>query len=129
MVRRLLPIIVMVIAVGAVMVGVKVKDLVVYQKRVADIEIAEVNLARVPDGVYEGCYDAGLVSARVKVSVSKHRIDGIEIVEHLHGRGGEAEGIPDKVVEAQSLMVDAVSGCTSSSKVILKAIENALGGP
>ncbi|GAI95081.1 unnamed protein product, partial [marine sediment metagenome] len=31
-----------------------------------------------------------------------------------------------KVVEAQTLQVDAVSGATYSSKVILKAIENAL---
>lgn len=30
------------------------------------------------------------------------------------------------VVEAQSLQVDAVSGATYSSKVILKAIEDAL---
>jgi uncharacterized protein with FMN-binding domain len=31
-----------------------------------------------------------------------------------------------KVQEAQSLQVDLVSGATSSSKVILKAIEDAL---
>ncbi len=129
MVRRLLPIIVVVIAVGAVMVGMRVKDMVIHQNRVKGIEISEVDLARIPDGVYEGYHNAGLVSARVRVSVSEHRIAGIELIEHLHGRGAEAEAIPDRVVETQSLMVDVVSGCTSSSKVILKAIESALGGP
>jgi len=34
--------------------------------------------------------------------------------------------IVDSVIENQSLDVDAISGATYSSKVILKAIENAL---
>jgi uncharacterized protein with FMN-binding domain len=55
-----------------------------------------------------------------------HKIEYIELVKHKNGRGGPAEIIPIKVVEAQSLDVDIVSGATSSSKVILKAIENAL---
>lgn len=36
-----------------------------------------------------------------------------------------AESIPQMVIEAQSLEVNVVSGATYSSKVILKAIENA----
>ncbi len=39
---------------------------------------------------------------------------------------GKAEKIPDKVLEEQSLQVDIVSGATFSSKVILKAVEDAL---
>ncbi len=37
-----------------------------------------------------------------------------------------AEIITDKVIDTQSLQVDAISGATYSSKTILKAIENAL---
>jgi len=66
------------------------------------------------------------VSAKVKVVVKGHRITGIELVEHRHGRGAAAEAIPGRVVEAQCLAVDTVAGATYSSKVILKAIENAL---
>jgi uncharacterized protein with FMN-binding domain len=33
-----------------------------------------------------------------------------------------------KIIEAQSLEVDVVSGATGSSKAILKAVENALSG-
>lgn len=51
---------------------------------------------------------------------------GIDLVKHNHGKGASAEIITDKVTEAQSLDVDIVSGATSSSKVILKAIEDAL---
>ncbi|MBA7580983.1 hypothetical protein ES708_22882 [subsurface metagenome] len=53
-------------------------------------------------------------------------IAGIELVKHRSGQGAPAEMIASKVVEAQTLEVDVVSGATYSSKVILKAIENAL---
>jgi uncharacterized protein with FMN-binding domain len=44
----------------------------------------------------------------------------------VNGKGKPAEVIPQKVMDAQSLQVDTISGVTSSSKVILKAIEKAL---
>ena len=37
------------------------------------------------------------------------------------------EKLADDMVKQQSLNVDAVSGATNSSKVIRKAVENALG--
>jgi uncharacterized protein with FMN-binding domain len=60
------------------------------------------------------------------VTINNHKITGIELVKHNHGQGAPAEVITGKVVEAQTLEVDIVSGATYSSKVILKAIENAL---
>ena len=47
-------------------------------------------------------------------------------MEHVNGQGSGAERIPATVVEKQTLQIDMVSGATYSSKVILKAIENAL---
>jgi len=58
--------------------------------------------------------------------VQDHQIKEIELVRHDHGQGSSAEVIPDRILEAQSLEVDIVSGATASSKVILKAVENAL---
>ena len=49
-----------------------------------------------------------------------------QLLEHQTGLGGKAEAIIDQVIQNQSLEVDAVSGATTSSKTILKAIENAL---
>jgi uncharacterized protein with FMN-binding domain len=40
--------------------------------------------------------------------------------------GRPAEAITERVVAAQTTQVDAVSGATGSSRVILKAIENAV---
>lgn len=101
-------------------------DLKTYQKQVEEITISNVDLSKVEDGNYTGSYEVLWVAAEVKVNVKNHKIEGIELVRHKNGKGASAEIIPNKVVEAQSLAVDIVSGATSSSKVILKAIENAL---
>lgn len=101
-------------------------DLRTYQKQVDDITISNVDVSKVADGTYTGSYEVLWVAAEVKVTVRNHKIEEIELVNHKNGRGAPAEIIPDKVIESQSLQVDMVSGATSSSKVILKAIENAL---
>lgn len=90
------------------------------------LQIEEVDLSTIKDGSYSGEYSALPVSAKVKVTVEGHQITDIELVEHVNGQGSGAEIIPATVVEKQTLQIDTVSGATYSSKVILKAIENAL---
>lgn len=92
----------------------------------ADLEITTPSLDKVSDGTYQGSYEAGLTSAKVEVVMANGRIADLQLLEHDHGRGEAAEAIIDTVVEEQSLEVDAVSGATISSKVILKSIERAL---
>ena len=50
----------------------------------------------------------------------------IRILEHKNERGQAAETIVDQIVSEQKIDVDAISGATNSSKVIKKAVENAL---
>lgn len=88
--------------------------------------ISNINLSKIKDGIYYGEYKTMLVSAKVKVYVKSGKIMKIDIVEHKHGRGKKGEDIISRVIEYQSLKVDPISGATVSSKVILKAIENAL---
>jgi Uncharacterized protein conserved in bacteria len=97
-----------------------------YKEKVANLNISNVDLTKIPDGTYNGSYGVTFVEAEVKVSVKEHKITKIDLVKHKNGKGAPAEVIPDRVVKAQSLDVDMVTGATSSSKVILKAIENAL---
>lgn len=86
-----------------------------------------VALNSVDDGTYVGeCSPSSLTSATVEVTVKNHKIENIKLLEHVYGKGKPAEVITGKVVKAQSLEVDLVSGATGSSKVILKAIENAV---
>lgn len=99
-----------------------------YKKIVADIVIEEPDLSALADGVYHGSFDAILVAADVSVEVKDKKIKDIVINKHKTERGQKAEVITKEVLSAQSLKVDTISGATNSSKVILKAIDNALKG-
>lgn len=91
-----------------------------------NLTIEEVDLNSIEDGTYEGSYGSFPVSAIVEVTVKDHRMTEIKLVDHSNGQGQPAEVLPEKVVESQSVKVEAISGATYSSRVILKAIETAL---
>lgn len=92
----------------------------------SQIEIVNPDLSKAADGTWTGEWKTSLVKAQVSVSTTSHQITKIAILRHDCGRGKPAEAIADRVIRAQSLQVDAVSGATGSSKVILRAIQNAL---
>ncbi|NCB42947.1 MAG: FMN-binding protein [Clostridia bacterium] len=127
--KRRVWIIVCVILLLATGIGLKflmaVQD---YKSTISEIDIKSINLEEVEDGRYIGYYDASFVKAEVSVDIKDHRITDITLLQHVNGRGGPAEAIIPEVIKSQSLQVDAVSGATSSSKVILKAIEIAIQG-
>lgn len=118
---------ILILIIGAIFTVVVVKsNLEANLEKLTDLPISDVDLTKVEDGIYTGRYTAFPVAAVVKVTIKGHKITGINLVKHNNGQGKTAEVIPGKVVEAQTLDVDIVSGATYSSKVILKAIENAL---
>ena len=106
--------------------GLYLKSIGDYKAKVDALTFEEIDLKKVEDGVYEGQCDTGVVQARVQVTVRDHRMESIELLEHENGRGTPAEAILDQMVQNQTTAVDAVSGATCSSKVIRKAVENAL---
>ena len=101
-------------------------ELLNYKKTIKEIKIENVDLSTISDGKYTGSCDASYIAAEVSVTVKDHKITDISLLKHKNERGKPAEVIPQKVVETQNLKVDTISGATNSSKVILKAIENAL---
>lgn len=98
------------------------------EEAVGAIEIGSVDLSEIEDGTYGGTFIAGMIRSDVRVVVENGTMVEIEILRHDTGRGEGAEAIVDDVLAAQSLDVDLITGATNSSKVILKAIENALTG-
>jgi uncharacterized protein with FMN-binding domain len=89
-----------------------------------DIHPALPDISGKPDGVYRGSYKVGPVEATVDVALSNAAISGITIIEHNCSPFGKpAEAITQRVIDRQSLDVDAISGATASSKAILKAVE------
>lgn len=91
-----------------------------------DDNIGKIDLSEVEDGIYVGEYISKPLKAIVDIEVKDNKIISIELIEHEYGFGKAAEGIIDLVIEEQSLQVDAISGATYSSSVILKSIENGL---
>ena len=106
--------------------GIYLKSISDYKAMVAALTFDEIDLTKVEDGIYEGQCDTGIVRARVQVTVRNHRLESIDLLEHENGRGTPAEAILDQMVQDQTTAVDAVSGATCSSKVIRKAVENAI---
>ena len=90
------------------------------------IEIVDPDLSKAADGTWTGEWNTSLVKAQVSVNTTSHQITKIDILRHDCGKGKPAEAIVDRVIQAQSLQVDAVSGATGSSKVILRAIQDGL---
>lgn len=88
--------------------------------------ISDVDLTTIADGTYTGTYDVDFISAKVEVIVEKNIIKNITLLEHHNDRGAAASTITETMVEEQKIDVDAIASATNSSKVIKKAVENAL---
>ena len=90
------------------------------------IVIKNPDLNKVADGTYRGQSKVGPVRVTLDVTVQDRAIKDIDLIRHFNGLGKKAEAIIPRVIEAQSLEVDTVSGATGSSKAILQALERAL---
>jgi uncharacterized protein with FMN-binding domain len=92
-----------------------------------NIVIEEVNLSRVPNGTYEGEASNFHDSAKVNVTVQDHLITEIEILKvSPSGMQAKIEDLVQRIIALQTPNVDIVSGASASSKVFLKAVDNAL---
>jgi uncharacterized protein with FMN-binding domain len=91
-----------------------------------------VDFSRLNDGTYHGTYEGGMYKWRAnecQVTVSSGDVTDIQLVvsqEDPSGKKTQHKALYDRVVRAQSLQVDTISGATLTSKAYLKAVENAL---
>ncbi len=84
--------------------------------------------SKLVDGTYEGAYSSWPNKAVVAVTVQNGSISDVRILSHRASWIGEKaeKDIPLRIIEKQSAEVDAVSGATNSSWVIMNAAQNAL---
>lgn len=99
-----------------------------YKESVRRINIVEIDLHNISDGEYIGECNVGYIYAKVKVQVADHQLDSIELLEHQNEHGTLAEQVVDEMIKQQANKVDAISGATNSSMVIMRAVEHALLG-
>jgi len=87
----------------------------------------DINKNKLADGVYEGSYESGLNSADVEVTINDKKILKIIIVKHSCSPiGKKAEAVIDRIIHEQATKVDAITGATNSSHVIMNAIHKAV---
>lgn len=101
-------------------------------KEAKSLPIASINFKKLKDGSYTGYYEGGMYQWRtneVQVTVAEGKVTDIKL---LQAKEGVEKGlvIADKmysrIIDNQSLQVDAVSGATLTSKAYIKGVENAL---
>lgn len=97
-----------------------------YRESIEALTIGELDPGKLDPGSYHGLYETKFVTAEVEVTIASGGMSDIRLLRHENGKGGPGEAVIDRVLQAQSLQVDTVSGATASSKVILKAVEDAL---
>ena len=95
-------------------------------KEAIELEDVTVDIAKVADGIYEGHSELGPVIVDVKVTVEKGKMIEVEIINHQNGFGQSANAIVENMVDKNTYDVDAISGATVSSEVIINAVNNAL---
>lgn len=95
-------------------------------KDATELEDVFVEMSEVKDGIYEGHSELGPVIVDVKVTVEKSIMTKVEIVNHQNGLGQSANCIVEDMVDKNTYDVDAVSGATVSSEVIMNAVNDAL---
>lgn len=102
---------------------------------VKNLQIANVDMSRIADGVYEGRYQHSRWDYSVRVTVKDHRVTGVTVLDGQKSlmsqftsmvMGKYTDQMAAKVTAQGNLKVDTVSGATVSGKALLKAIENAL---
>lgn len=117
---------VVMVIITALLVTIFCLSLFVVLLRPKELVIEAIDLTSIPDGNYIGISQNKLLFSVVKVTVKERSIVSIEVLEHKKSYLIQAELISKKVIEEQSLAVDAISGATLTSHTVLKSIENAL---
>jgi len=88
------------------------------------LTIQGVDMSQVQDGTYTATYQGFRFTNIVEVAVEDHQIVSINIIKTQ--REELSETLKNEVIEAQSPVIDMVSGATLDQNAFLKAVENAL---
>ncbi|MGB7054365.1 MAG: FMN-binding protein, partial [bacterium] len=124
---------IIIVSLAIMVIGVAIFTVTVYPKikeqaEVRKMVIGDVVLSDVKDGSFRGDFTYGDFTYEVEVTVHAQEIKQIRVLQNREESeyAKKAEGVVDKILKTQSLKVDIVTGATTTSKALLKAIENAL---
>ncbi|MHB8071201.1 MAG: FMN-binding protein [Candidatus Cryosericum sp.] len=95
----------------------------VLKKAAAQVTIAPLDLTGVADGTYTGSAAIKHVKPEVSVTVAGGRITSIAVSASV---AAGTKGLIDRIIAAQSLDVDGITGATITTKAMLAAVSNAV---
>lgn len=97
----------------------------VYQIR--NMPIKHINLSMVKNGKYPGEFSYGGYTYRVEVIVRNQKFGDIIVISNRNtSYAKKAEKVIENIMAQQKNDVDAITGATTTSKALLKAVENAI---
>lgn len=94
-------------------------------KDIRKLEIGEVDLSSLTDGVYEGSYRKTRWNYNVRLTVHDGRINDVQFIEKPDD-GEFSDKAAQALLDAQSVAIDTVSGASINTRAFRKAVENAL---
>jgi uncharacterized protein with FMN-binding domain len=113
------------IALALLLIGCASQEMI----RVRQMDIQNVNLSGIRDGEHIGSFSYGGFEYEVKTTVKAHRIVDINLLRNRDTKHAKmAEGVIPEMIKEQTPNVDAISGATTTSKALMKAVENSLIG-
>jgi len=125
--KRWIKILLSIVAIIVILTSIFIFFLYYGKSETLNLTINAVDLSKLSDGSYKGSYSKGRFSYKVEVTVKDNRIESVNILSEPSTSVQELDNtIISRVLQQQSLKVDAVTGATATSKALLKAIENAL---
>lgn len=79
------------------------------------------------DGEYDGACEGYVGILKVRVEIKDGRIAAVTVTSHEENRPWSAlQVVPERILRAQSIKVDAVSGATATSGAVIAAVARAL---
>jgi len=124
-VKRAVVLIIVGVIVLIMISGLVMQSIMIHKFRA--MVIADSDLTTLVDGIYKGESNDGAFTYKVEVTVKEHTIADFRIIANRTSSYAHfAEGVIPRIVAAQNANVDAITGATTTSKVLMKAVENAL---
>jgi uncharacterized protein with FMN-binding domain len=94
---------------------------------VRHMNIKDVDISKIRDGQYIGDFSYCGFKYEVETIVNNHKIQNIMVLHNRDTRHAKrAEGVISEILKNQTPNVDAISGATTTSKALMKAVENSL---
>lgn len=95
-------------------------------RRYRTMAIPRVAITALADGTYEGGARCGF-DYRVAVDVDRGKVTAIRTLRNRDSHYAQfAEGVLTRIVQTQRVPVDAITGATTTSRCLMKAVANAL---